>query len=291
MKDQNNPSIINRLINKIKRSRSRKYKVGQHYLLLPPNHLLPEYQKKHPLYDRFLPVLVKVLGNQGCVVDIGANVGDSLFSIIDNCMNEIICIEPSDRFYSYLLKNIESLPLASKDRIKTYKRIISADTSPGYLSHNSGTATFIVEKNSNSNLKISLDALLPEKNISLIKSDTDGFDFDVILSATKIIREQVPILYWENLVTNMREEKSYEELYQLLESYGYSYLCVFNNYGEILLEGANFESLKSLNMQIANEYTKGKLPYIRYTDVLACSNRDQFMVKRAIDSYRQIYCA
>jgi hypothetical protein len=55
-------------------------KFEEYSIELTPDHLLPTYQKNHPKYDRFLPVLVAHL-EKGCViVDVGANVGDSVNS-------------------------------------------------------------------------------------------------------------------------------------------------------------------------------------------------------------------
>jgi tRNA G46 methylase TrmB len=46
--------------------------------------MLPIYQRAHPKYDRFLPHLVKYFNSaKYIVVDIGANVGDSLAGMIE----------------------------------------------------------------------------------------------------------------------------------------------------------------------------------------------------------------
>ncbi|MEI7464384.1 MAG: hypothetical protein WCJ87_03490 [Burkholderiales bacterium] len=47
-------------------------------ILMPKNHRLAEYKKRHRLYDQFLPHLARYLPTGGVVVDIGANVGDTL---------------------------------------------------------------------------------------------------------------------------------------------------------------------------------------------------------------------
>jgi hypothetical protein len=76
-------------------SRSRKnaqqsFKIGDYYILLPPEHKLPEYQAKGRLYDRFLPTLCLALPQDGeTIIDLGANVGDTAIAIVQRCDNPI----------------------------------------------------------------------------------------------------------------------------------------------------------------------------------------------------------
>ena len=69
---------------------SRNLKIGDYYILLPPEHKLPEYQAKGRLYDRFLPTLCLALPQDGeTIIDLGANVGDTAIAIVQRCDNPI----------------------------------------------------------------------------------------------------------------------------------------------------------------------------------------------------------
>ena len=76
---------------------------------MPAEHALPEYKKFHKNYDRFLPHLVKYFNSaKYTVVDIGANIGDSLAGMIEkNSKLNFICIEADNNFYDYLKKNLQ----------------------------------------------------------------------------------------------------------------------------------------------------------------------------------------
>jgi hypothetical protein len=88
---------------------------------LPAGHNLPLFQKLHPQYDNFLPMLVRHIPGSSCVVDVGANVGDTLAGMVEeNSSLQYICIEADESFYHLLIKNIR--------RIKTSNKNLKVDT-------------------------------------------------------------------------------------------------------------------------------------------------------------------
>ena len=94
-------------------------KIYDYKISVPFNYALKKYQSKHKLYDKFLPSFINRFSCNDYIIDIGANVGDTLFSLIQNCENPILCIEPSDIFYPYLEKNISLLSPKDKKRVST----------------------------------------------------------------------------------------------------------------------------------------------------------------------------
>ena len=67
---------------KVNTRKVRMYSVNDKQLKLSPGHKLDAIQNAYPYYDKFLPLLTKNYINQGYVIDIGANVGDSLYGMI-----------------------------------------------------------------------------------------------------------------------------------------------------------------------------------------------------------------
>jgi tRNA G46 methylase TrmB len=77
---------------------------------LPPGHELPEYREVYPKYDTFLGKLARILPPGSTVIDIGANVGDLLASMItQNKELNFLCIEPDSLFFEYLVSNSKRL--------------------------------------------------------------------------------------------------------------------------------------------------------------------------------------
>ena len=85
----------------------RKYLIGNSYLKLDYNSRLPDFKSSFLDYDRFLPHFVKYLPANSSVVDVGANVGDTLFEMVNANSNlEYICIEADGNFYKDLKINV-----------------------------------------------------------------------------------------------------------------------------------------------------------------------------------------
>lgn len=83
------------------------YNIKEIPITLPYDHVLPHYQNRFRLYDKFIGVLAKYLpNNQDFIVDIGANVGDTTALLLQYCLNPIICIEADEEFFGIMEHNL-----------------------------------------------------------------------------------------------------------------------------------------------------------------------------------------
>ena len=77
----------------------QKIKLGSFKIILPPDHNLSLYNKLYPEYDKFISTIVKKLSKNTSVLDIGANVGDTIYRLIQsNNKLHYYCIEADDFF-------------------------------------------------------------------------------------------------------------------------------------------------------------------------------------------------
>ena len=87
---------------------TKEYKVGNHQILLPLNHLLDQYQAKWTRYDTVLGIVAQIVFEkypESTAIDIGANVGDSA-ALINKYINiPILCIEGYPEFIPFLEYN------------------------------------------------------------------------------------------------------------------------------------------------------------------------------------------
>ena len=284
------PPILYNALRKLKpKPKKLEYAVGPYLLSLPPGHTLPVYQGMHKLFDRFLPVLAKCVEKGQSIVDVGANVGDTPLMMMETSPANIICIEASDKYYGYLEKNLAQLSSEERERIKTYKQMVGTGSYTGELQHYGGSAKLNPEVKNNAKNTLRLDELLADESneIALIKTDTDGFDFDVLLSAEKIIERDQPILFWENQMENEDQMRGYEALYKKLQSYGYDRLYFFDNFGNLVLELSDYATLKQLNEYIYTTRKYGCTYTIRFTDVLAATSKSAQKLEKVIEEYKK----
>lgn len=282
------PPILDSIYWRLSTTINRKYRIGKYTIEIPSNYALPKYQKTCKLYDRFLPVLAKNIDSDKTIIDVGANIGDTVIALMQNCQNPIICIEPSDIFFPYLEKNLKRISLADFSRVKIIKKFVGTGLISGKLCHiKGGTAKLEVAENSNSLTHCTLDELVNDvSNILLLKVDTDGFDFDVINSAQEILSHSEPILFWENEISEDFQYEGFNELYSLLQKKGYDYICIFDNFGNIITEEVNFETLKNINSYVYSMKKHNCTRTFFYTDILASTEKNHLLVKKAINEYK-----
>ena len=282
------PPIFILIYRKLTATQKGKYTIGKYTIDIPPNYALPNAQKNNKLHGRFLPVLAKKLTSNKLIIDVGANIGDTAIAILQHCENPIICIEPSDVFFPYLEKNLKKLAPKDFNRVKTFKKLVGTGFFSGELNHSvGGTATIKISESLNTVTHIALDKLIKDSsNVLLLKVDTDGFDFDVIKSAEKILSDSEPILFWENYTFEDYQYKGFDELYSLLTKKRYKYIYVFDSFGNLITEESDFVTLKNLNSYVCSMEKYGCTRTFSYTDILATTEKNYLVVKNAINEYK-----
>ncbi len=269
----------------------KKYQIGEYKLSVPSSLNLLDNQKKYILYDRFLPVLAKHFPSKGLIIDVGANVGDTLSAMIRECSNSFVCIEGSPFFFKYLKKNVDVFSSYDYQRIKLIQELVGTGEIAGSLNANEGsTASIKITKDQTISTHIPLDQIIEEhNNVLFLKSDVDGFDFDVIKSGEKILKESQPILFWENQIENKFQYEGFNDLYNLLKENDYTDIYIFDNYGNILIENSDYHILENIHNYLYN-MTKSQIPTtFCYVDVLAVTKSNVQIVRNAIDEYKDKY--
>lgn len=274
-----------------KRVFQRRYKIGKYSIILPLGHTLPDFQKNNRLYDRFLPFMSKYIGEGETIIDVGANIGDTSIMMVNETKANIICIEPSDIYFSYLEKNIKRLPKDKRGQITCVKALVgSKELTGGCLVHSGGTAVIVENEDTNYVQFKALDDLIETKdNISLIKVDTDGYDFEVLLSANSLISKSKPILFWENQISNELQSLGYEKLYFFLDNLGYKYIYIFDNFGNVLLEEVTYKTLKMINSYVSSMDRMNSSRTFYYTDILAVTDKNKALASEIVNEFKKIY--
>jgi FkbM family methyltransferase len=246
-----------------------EYQYPQFTILMPDDHTLGICQAHHRLYDRFLPHLAKYLPESAIVVDVGANVGDTLAAMYStNPRLDFICIEPNDHFFSLLQTNV--------DRI----RAIDAHASINMIKCFVGAPGDKVGLEGSAYPKQALDDLLKlgaEKSLALIKSDVDGFDYDVINSAITVIEAKNPLLFFECQFEHEFQKDAYVRLMQELPTRGYDQFTVFDNFGEVMFQTNKTADLLQLFNYVWRQNVQRTTRTVYYYDILVSSKHHKFV--------------
>ena len=268
----------------------QKYRIGKSTITLPSDHLLSAYQGSYKQYDRFLPHLVKYLDDGSIVIDVGANVGDTVAAMVaSNDKLRYVCVEADDDFFDYLVKNTEQLVQDNAGVVIDSHKCLVGLSVKGVKLHGVG-GTKHAEKSNDAEALSSrpLDDLISEIGcapISLIKSDVDGYDYDVIDSAENSISESNCLLYFECQYENESQFDGYKSCLKRIGTLGYDRFAIFDNFGALVASAVEIEVVFELMNYVRRQNNGSSVRTIHYFDILAYKPAHNSLVSSVLRDY------
>jgi FkbM family methyltransferase len=265
---------------------TRNYQIGRFELTLSPDHRVDEYQKADRLTDTALGEIARIVVRKYpdlTAVDIGANVGDTAALICRYLDVPVLCVEGHPEFTVLLKKNLQHLP----SNIEVAECLVGAPAGEieiERLQRDAGTAALkSVAPGNTSGRTIRIrplsDILRDHPRFArprLIKIDTDGSDYDILLSSADVIADVHPILFFEYLVDLRRDglRQSIESIIRL-QQLGYDHFLVYDNFGNFvqLLETEITERFRDINRYLMSQRFFGQT-IIYYYDICAFVSAD-----------------
>jgi FkbM family methyltransferase len=263
---------------------------GPFSIVLPSDHTLPRSLKEHPLYDRFLPYLAGKLPAGSTVIDVGANCGDTLASMLAaNQALSFACVEAHDTFFGYLEGNIQRIrSVLPNAAIKAIKALVGKEVVTAHMQSTKGSAHAVPGHGGQARTSRTLDEIVREsslENVTLLKSDVDGFDYDVINSAEELLRRDAPILFFECYFGSDAQRQSYKKTLHSLQAAKYDDWVVFDNYGDVMLRTRDVAQIEQLFEYCWRQKSGRSTRTIAYFDVLCATERHASIVESAVSGY------
>lgn len=289
--------MINGVLRRVTRYINSKKQVsfGSFKLSLPLGHKLPVYLNEHKKYDQFLPFLVSFFGESEIVLDVGANCGDTLVAMaVSNPRLRYVCIEPDTCFFEFLEKNTKAIKFQLPEvRIKNLKCFVGSEIDSVSLAGSGGTKHAVLSTDITAIKSVPLDEIVKNRlkdfclneRIRLIKSDVDGFDWDILNSGKTLIARDLPILYFECQFDNLNQKNKYYELISYLNNNDYCWFVLFDNFGQVILGTDDISIIRSLfdYLWYQNEGVSTRTIY--YYDILACAKNNHEFIENVISKY------
>lgn len=213
--------------------------------------------KAHPRYDAaYWQLIGNILASNdirdGKLVDIGANVGDTICYFRGFSQGPVWGIEPDQRFFTYLRRNTNQFA-----DVKLTRALLAPHSDAGKVrlatAHGTGSSTPTAENDAYSGRYLSGAQVMNWVDDStVLKSDTDGFDGRIVSELAAIMgnRGVVPaIVAFEGPTlaqTKAGQNAEHIEALRRLQHLGYR-VHVLTNIGESLATlGDNHESARLL---------------------------------------------
>ena len=269
-------------------------------ITLPSGHMLDLYQKSFKNYDKKLPAIARLVEKKYpsmSIVDIGANIGDTAVALRDACNASLICVEGNSIFLPLLKANLSKLPgiicivpkfIGSKSpqnlgRVVTINGTahIEREIKYDYVESSQENISFITYEE-----LLATNANLPE--VRLIKTDTDGFDFKIILTSINKIAATLPIIFIEFDPLFSPENERLEALYAMGEliDRGYSHYVIYDNFGNYLISFSESAHERFKDLFCFLEQSRSNGGGIIYLDVCCFSEKDIDIFNQLVDAER-----
>lgn len=211
-------------------------------LWMPLSHQLPLIRRDHPGYSRNAGRIAKCVieAHPGtAMIDIGANIGDTVAIVRSQVHCPVLCIEGNPKFLEVLEMNLAALGTD----VHVEPCYVGAEDGAisGTVETQKGSATIAASDTQTIRMR-TLRAILDNHprlgRASLLKIDTDGFDGHIIRGAADVLARHRPALFFEyDPYFLVRANDEGLSLFPFLEGLGYDSALVYDNFGRFMLLG------------------------------------------------------
>ena len=217
----------------------KQVQVGNYSLLANGEHPIQNYLNLFKYYSRNLPRIATYIESKYPaynIIDVGANIGDTIALLRSEGINQhIYAVEGEPTYLNMLQKNVA-----------LFNKVTVFETFLGESNHTVTGATEVYEgtahlnKNSDNQVVIKKldDVAIANnlQNVKLIKIDTDGFDFKILRGSLNLIKEQLPVLFFEYDAVFLEEQGDHPTaIFDTLRALGYNKAMFYDNFGKFLL--------------------------------------------------------
>jgi len=255
-----------------------KVKVGKFQINMPGNNIQISNYKYEPDVNSQLGRLAKIVYakySQLEVIDIGANVGDTIAIIKSYIDIPIIGIEGDEICYKFLKENTSQFKKITL--IKQFLGEKKQSINVAFEKNGWNTTIIPTDASTDSITLQTLDEVLTtnnllSNNLKLLKIDTEGFDTIILRGATELIKNQNPVIYFEYNRSNMDtiKENGLSTLFSLV-NYGYKNVILFDNKGRYITK---IDLLNHILISEMHNYSNEKNSGIAYYDMCLFHEND-----------------
>jgi FkbM family methyltransferase len=169
-------------------------------MVLPWSHRLPDYATWGPRYGQNLVDVARLLAERGSltVLDVGANVGDSALQILHAADARVLCVEGDRAYLTFLHRNVDA-----DERVTVVEVLLTPeDQESGRTAvRTGGTTRFVDGRGEDAMPTVSAARLRAEHpefaDLRLVKSDTDGYDVELVPAIAEAWADARPVLFFE----------------------------------------------------------------------------------------------
>lgn len=259
-------------------------KIGSQCISIPEGHQLLQIYKTFPTYDfavwNLIGELIKVNNIFSTpLLDIGANVGDSVAHFRRISAAHVHSVEPSARFFEILKVNASLFC-----EVSLYNSLFCPSDLQRNIAYSEGSQTGGTEliqtlESPQSPFEfVDFDSFYEQGlNDFILKSDTDGFDSHIIMSLCDLLDRvdvSVPIVFFEGPTTEQMKTGAYHDFIKAiigLQEHGYDVLLMSNLGFPVACVGSSLFELEIAfqGLYVSMQFNRA---FCHYFDIVAMKN-------------------
>lgn len=271
----------------------RPLKIGKYELLIHANNSLWIEYGKNPEYTAQLARLAQSVFEKypaACMIDVGANIGDTAALVRSAVAAPIYCIEGDPAIYDLLKKNIAAMPQVSAHQCFLGER---TETLQVMTAKDGWDLTLIPVNPGDSQASkpmslLSLDDWSKQVGFpspcKLLKLDIEGFDLRALRGATQLLTAHRPALLFEfnhQNLTKLGEDGL--KIFPHLASLGYDRIMIYDGQGFFMLAGNLSETATLADLDAYAKNVAG----LFYYDFIVFHQTDTELAEKFLTRERQ----
>jgi len=254
------------------------------------SHEFPLYRIMYPLYDTAIKRIGSLIRNHWGflrMVDVGANIGDTVLMALPQEGDKVLCIEGNSKYYEILKTNIHRWNFVQKTLCERVFLGQSNELIAGNVLAEKGTGKIRIDTVGEDIAIDMLDNVIKRHDFfdcNLLKIDTDGFDFSVLKGSKDLLQNVRPILFFEfdpQLLIENGDDPY--EMIRFIDQHGYRYFFLYNNYGVPL--GLFNMSDKKIFTDVMKKIDGNRIVYY---DILACQDAHMQFLREILVSENMV---
>jgi len=257
--------------------------IGNQTIKIPISHMLRENVALYPDYNFNLPRIIKYVSQfvpDVRVIDIGANIGDTVAFIKNYTDVPILCIDGEEKYLATLRKNV-----AKYSNVSICLSLVGAETKETNLKLKMDKGTAFVEESKEKTTIRTLENILGEfvdfKNSKIVKVDTDGYDTLILRGSENYLRTNNPMLFFEfdPFLISKNNDDPFNFMDYLMDC-RYYYFIFYTNTGDYLLSCNAGE--RHIIYEVVNYFSGRKME--TFADICAFHKNDEELYKLCRDN-------
>ena len=213
--------------------------VGECRLQLPLSHELPLYRKQFPAYSVNLGRISAEVRRKYpnlTMIDVGANVGDSVAIVRMFTAPPILCVEGEPRFFQLLAENTRQF----SDVELEHTFLGATGDHIRAINVQRGNAQVLLGPEPGTGRICTLSEVLARHprfvSAKLLKLDAEGFDCKILAAELELLKRNKPVLFFEYYPHSCQMAgQNALQIVSTLSEIGYSALVIYQNIGRYFM--------------------------------------------------------